>query len=352
MSWPHRLKLVLFALIPLIGLVAVAQSCAYLTTHRTITTAVDSVTGLTYYSMRIGQWPWSHRSFTPLNSLDLPDDEFLGLRPKAQCVHVLLAGDSFTFGDATDRARRWATLIGQMTARRHPDRCVRFFNIGVRNSTIDTTRARIRQVLPLIEPDAVILGQYQNDLTDLTLPGSPAYVRPDPATRRDQHWAAQVARAVPLYNNALVRFLTYCAFGFMIRHDIPYDVLETWSVLEGESKRELAARLKGIYHDLYGELVGELRGQGIAVAALAFPSKMDLLAGRSPETEYFATLADEFDVPFLALLPTLDAHRARMPYYLYDGHLNEFGNRIVAAAVWHWLFMSPTAPIPALGAAE
>ena len=51
--------------------------------------------------MRIGCWPWSHTSYTPINSLGLPDHEFVGLVPKDGCVHVLLAGDSYTFGDAT-----------------------------------------------------------------------------------------------------------------------------------------------------------------------------------------------------------------------------------------------------------
>ena len=99
--------------------------------------------------MRIGHWPWSHKSLTPLNSLDLPDEEFVGLVPHPGCVHVLFAGDSYTFGDATSEPLRWTTLIKGITARNLPDRCIRFFNIGVRNTTIDTTIVRIKQVLSI-----------------------------------------------------------------------------------------------------------------------------------------------------------------------------------------------------------
>jgi hypothetical protein len=346
--WGGRLKLVLFSVIPLLLVLAVAQSCAYVATHRSFGITTDSVTGQSYYSMRIGAWPWSHRSLTPMNSLGLPDREFVGYVPKGDCVHVLFAGDSYTFGDATSAEFRWTTLVEGMTARRFPNRCIRFFNIGVRNTTIDTTIVRIHQVLPLIQPDVVILAQYQNDLTDLANPGSPAWV-PAAADHPDSHWGTRLGRMVPGYNVSLLRYLTYNTFAFMIRQDIKYDVLGTWSVLEGDYKREFADKLKGIYHDLYGSLVKDMHDRDIEFAAVVFPSKMDLLAQRAPELEYFTGLAREFDVPHLSLMPALDAHRAEMPFYLYDGHMNEIGNRVSADAIWRWLFTTDPAPVPSLG---
>jgi hypothetical protein len=92
-----------------------------------------------------------------------------------------------------------------------------------------------------------------------------------------------------------------------------------------------------------------MREQNIELATLIFPSKMDVLAKRSPEGQYFEGLAREFQVPHLSLMPVLDANRAEMPFYMYDGHLNEFGNRIVAEAVWNWLFTTHPRPLSALG---
>ena len=349
--WGGRVKLVLFSLTPMLLVLALAQACAYMSIERTIEITTDSITGQTYYSMRIGRWPWSHRSLTPLNTLGLPDEEFVESAPKGECVHVLLAGDSFTFGDAISASVRWTTLLEDITARRAPDRCIRFFNIGIRNTTIDTTIVRIRQVIPLVHPDVVILGQYQNDLTDLANPGSPAWVPPGPSRPHDNHWGTRLARSVPGYRISLVRFATYQAFAFMIRNDVRYDVLETWSVLEGDAKREFAGKLKTIYRDLYASLVEELEAQDIEVAALIFPSKMDLLAKRSPEETYFTELAKEFDVPYLSLMPALDSNRSVMPYHIYDGHLNEIGNRIVADEVWKWLFTTHPAPVASLDGA-
>ena len=343
----RRLKLLAFSLIPVLVLLVLAQLLAYVEIKRTVETTADSATGLRYYSMRIGHWPWSHKSLTLINSLDLPDEEFVNVLPKGACLHVLFAGDSYTFGDATDRERRWTTLVAQMTARRLPDRCIRFFNISVRNSTIDTTIVRIHQVMPLIQPDVVILEQYQNDLTDLANPGSPAWVAAGNG-HPDSHWGTRLGRIVPGYNVSLLRFLTYRSFAFMIRHDIKYDVLHTWSVLVGDSKRDFAGKLKGIYHDLYASLVQEMRQRGIGFAVLTFPSKMDILAKRAPEEAYFTELAQEFGVPALSLWSALDTHRGGMPFYVYDGHMNEFGNQVTALAIWDWLFASDVAPIPQL----
>jgi len=347
-SWGGRLKLVVFALLPLVVILAIAQGLAYMAINRTISITTDSVTGQSYYSMKIGEWPWSHRSLTPINSLGLPDQEFSGFVPKGQCVHVLLAGDSYTFGDATSAEFRWGNVLQGMTARRFPDRCIRFFNIGVRNTTIDTTIVRIRQVLPLIQPDVVILSQYQNDLTDLANPGSPAWVPYGHGRAYDSHWGERLGRIVPGYNVSLLRYLTYNSFAFMIEHNIKYDVLKTWSVLETPGKQEYAKKLEGIYHDLYASLVQDMRQRHIELAVLIFPSKMYVLAKRSPEGMYFANLAREFNVPYMSLYSTLDMNRKGMPYYLYDGHMNEFGNKVSAEAIWRWLFTSEPAPVAAV----
>ena len=347
-TWRGRLKLVLFSLLPVIVLVVIGQLYAYLTIERTIVQTTDPVSGQQYYSMRIGLWPWSHKSYTPINSLGLPDQEFVGLVPKGSCIHVLLAGDSYTFGDATSAIYRWGDVLQGMTERRITNRCIRFFNIGVRNSTIDTTIVRIHQVLPLIQPDVVVLSQYQNDLTDLANPGSPAWVPAGRGRRYDSHWGERLARVVPGYNLSLERYLTYNAFKFMIEGNIKYDVLSTWSVLETPAKKEWAMKLEGIYHDLYGSLVKDMRSRNIQFVALVFPSKMDVLAKRSPEGEYFTSLAKEFAVPYLSLMPTLEAHRKPMPYHLYDGHMNEYGNAVSADAIWKWLFTSHPAPAPVL----
>ena len=42
---------------------------------------------------------------TPLNPLAFPDEEFVSIRPKGNCVHLVFAGDSYVIGDGVDREK-------------------------------------------------------------------------------------------------------------------------------------------------------------------------------------------------------------------------------------------------------
>lgn len=122
---------------------------------------------------------------TPLNSLAFLDEEFVSIRPKGNCVHLVFAGDSYVIGDGVDREKSFFQLIKQWSAREHGERGLRFFNIAQRATTIEHQLRRIRETFPVLDPDIVILGQFQNDLTDLTKPGFVAHELPD-----SQRWKA------------------------------------------------------------------------------------------------------------------------------------------------------------------
>jgi hypothetical protein len=339
-GWGGRLKLIAFSLLPALVLLFIAEFLAHLTIYRDIRVEEDPILGGgAVYRMHFGRAWWGHTSETPLNTLGFPDREFVGFVPKGECTHVVFAGDSFTFGDAVDRHRNYVSLVERAVQRSHPDRCIRVFNLGERMTTIDRQAEHIRSTLALLDPDLVILGQYQNDITDLTNPGSVAYVPPDTTAQDNPNWWGDVVRTrVPFSNANLVRFLSYRAFAFLITSGIPYDLLAQWSVLEDPRNQEMADRLTGIYREIFVELVEELRGGGIEFGVLVFPSKLDLMAHRSPEEAFFLTLAGETDVPALPLYGPLDRNRTPYPFQMYDGHLSEAGNEVVAREVYGWLF--------------
>ena len=346
-GWKRRLKLLVFSLIPLVALVLVGQLVASLTIHRSFTFGTDSLSGVTHYVMRVGRLPWSGTTVTALNSLGLPDGEFVNILPKGDCIHVVFSGDSFTFGDAVDGDSTWVSLIRQRTAHLNPDRCIRVFNIAQRMTTIEQQAARIRETRDLLQPDIVVLGQFQNDLTDLTMPGSIAY-EPETSGHGTTFWGDILRKSVPGFNSALLRMVTYRSFAFLTANNYRLDVLSRWSVLADTANGEFADRLKGIYRDMYADLVQELRAQGVGFAVVILPSKMDLMAQRYPEGEFFRSLAEEFQVPYLDLTPTLSANRKPFPYQVYDGHLNERGNRIVARTVYDWMFVAGQGPFASL----
>lgn len=355
MSWGSRIKLLIFSLIPVIVLLILADTYASFRIYRDISVEEDPlVGGPAVYHMHFGKGWWGQRTETPLNSLGFPDEEFVPLGPKGDCVHVVFVGDSFTFGDAVDRHRNFVSLVERAFGRKYPDRCIRFFNLGQRETTIEEQMGFIRKTKAVLEPDVVILGQYQNDLTDLTNPGNAAYEPPPAEGEESEVWWGNVVRhRVPFANASLVRYLSYHAFAFMITRGIEYDVLSQWSVLADASNHALAERLTSIYGQMYEELLAELRAEGTEFGVIIMPSKLDLLAGRYPEGEFFAGLAQENDVPYLAVFDALDRSREEYPYQMYDGHLSEAGNEVVAREVFQWLTTADPDrnPFPALRAA-
>jgi hypothetical protein len=343
-GWKGRTKLILFSLVPTLVLLILAEFAANLTIYRDIRVEEDPLAGgQAVYRMRFGKAWWGKESQTPLNSLGFPDREFSSVGPKGDCVHVVFAGDSFTFGDAVDRHRNFVSLVERAMARRYPDACLRVFNLGERMTTIDRQAEHIRSTLQLLDPDLVIVGQYQNDLTDLTNPGAAAYEPPPPPDStagidgNANFWGDVVRNRVPFSNAALIRLLSYHAFAFLVTSGIEYDVLAQWSVLEDPRNQAMADRLTGIYREIHLDLLEELRARGTEVGVLIFPSKLDIMAKRAPEDAFFRALAEEAETPYLSLFNTLNENRSPYTYQMYDGHLSEAGNALVARDIFDWL---------------
>lgn len=346
-SWRGRVKMVLFALTPAVLLVVVAESLTALAIHRTFWVETDELTSRRTYIFRMGHYPWSLETRTPLNSLGFPDDEFVNIRPKGSCTHVVFAGDSFTFGDGVNRDDSYVSLVRSWSGQRFPERCLRFFNIGERATTIEQHARHVDNNWDLLQPDIVILGQYQNDLTDLTKAGFAGHVATPNDGAAERNWSPPKVR-IPVVGASIVRWLSYRTFALLSQAGIRYDLLSRWSVLADDSNHALAERLIKQYVGLLDSTVESIRARGAGVGVVIIPSKFDVLAGRSPEEKFFVELAARRHVPALSLFSTFDATRARYQYLMYDGHLNTYGNYLVAKAVMSWLFDGEPAPFATL----
>lgn len=341
----HVAKLVLFSLAPAIVLIVIAETIATLSIPREGRITADSVTGRRVYTMRVGKWPWSRRTVTPLNSLGLPDEEFPPAASPKTCTHIVFAGDSFVFGDGVDRDSNFVEIIRRQVAGKPNVRCVRVFNLGERGTTIDRQARRILETLDRLQPDIVILGQYQNDLTDLTSPGA---VLGPPVPQPGAARGGRVNVPVPALNVNILKMLTYRSMAFMIQRGITRDELRRWSVMADSSRSAEATRLQETYTRLYAELATTLAQRRVAFGVIILPSKLDVLAARYPEEAFFVALAQRHGVPNLRMFPILHAQRSPYAFLMYDGHLNPQGNRLVAKAVLGWLFATEPAPFPAL----
>ena len=324
-----------------------AEACATFEIQRAANRSKDPATGQTRYTMRIGKFPWSRHSVTSINSQGFPDVEFASVPRKNNCIHIVFAGDSFVFGDGVDGDSNFVALVRQWSSEREPGRCVRVFNLGERGTTINRQANAVRETFDKLTPDIVILGQYQNDLTDLT---NPLSVRNDsllPPGHEGGNWTNVRARLGPANLN-LVRFLLYQAFGVAIRRDVHYDLLRQWSVLADSTRQSDAERLKETYGRLYESFVNEIRQRGVAFGVVIIPSKFDVLAGRFPEESYFVELARKNQVPYLTVFSLLDQNRSPYAFLTYDGHFNEHGNRLVGQAIYRWMYDTQPPPFPQL----
>jgi lysophospholipase L1-like esterase len=331
-------KLVVLSLFPTVLLLAIAETCSTLAIQRAVAVETDD-RGQRHYKMRVGRLPWSRESSIRLNSSGFPAIEFDSIGAKGECKHIVFLGDSFVFGDGVDGDSSFVSVFAQRSRDRNPRACVRVFNLGARGTTIDKQTQNLNQHITSLKPDVVILGQYQNDLTDLT------FSRHEQARQSASGASWQSTRdRFRTLNFNVVRFASYHMFSFAIQRGLHYDALRHWSVLADTQRSGLAEQLKTEYATQFIALKKGLAERGIGLAVMTLPSKLDLLAGRFPEEEFFRTLAHTAQVPYLPMFPVLNSNRKPNPFLMYDGHLNERGNRLVAEAVYDWLYATDPAP--------
>ena len=338
------LKLCILSALPAVVIFGGAETYSTLAIQRAVAVETDD-DGNRRYTMRIGRLPWSRESSTHLNSHGFPEIEFANIGEKGDCRHIVFLGDSFVFGDGVDSDSSFVSLVRNWADKRSTDRCTRVFNLGERGTTIDKQMRNINQHIAALNPDVVILGQYQNDLTDLL------FSRTEQARQvtgsKTEDWQAAKERFRSLNLN-IVKFASYHLFHGAIQRSVEYDLLKHWSVLADSQRVHLAERLKADYEAQFVALKDQLAARGIEFGVIILPSKFDLLAGRFPEGEYFQTVATRAQVPYLEIYPVLDEKRAPNPFLVYDGHLNERGNRLVAEAVYTWLFNAQPTQFPKL----
>ena len=335
----------LFSLAPAVALVVVAEVLSRLTISRQGRVTRDTATNRSVYVMRVGFWPWSRRTRTPLNSLGLPDEEFPQPGDPKRCRHVVFAGDSFTFGDGVDRDSNYVEVVRRRLSARDTVSCVRVFNLGERGTTIDRQIKRILETVDRLRPDLVILGQYQNDLTDLRAPGA---ILGPPMRPGEQPARRGVPEPRAAFNASSVKLLAYRSTAFMIERGIKRDQLAVWSVMADSTKRPEAQRLQEVYGRLFAQLADALARRNIEFGVVIIPSKLDVLAGRYPEEQFFVALAEQHRVPYLRTFPTFHERRTPYAFLVYDGHLSEHGNRLLGDAVYAWMTAQPP-PFLALG---
>lgn len=337
----ERGRLLLFAAVPAVLLVALLEFLSWLAIARDFEVVEPPGTDRRQYVFTVGHFPWSVSSRVAINSLGFPDVEFAEVT-EDECFRLLFVGDSYTFGDGVDDHESFVAVLRARLAARAKSPCVRVYNAGERASSIEQQLRNFRVVQPLLRPHAVVLAQYQNDLTDLTKTWF--------ASQAGRDTAVTGATWRPSFRveSSLLRWLSYRLIAAASMAGVKYDLLSRWSILSGSAPQARVEAILGIYTTVFDSLVKEVREAGADFATVVLPSKLDVLAGRSPEEPFFVSLAQSRQVPALPLFSAFDSVRRPYPYLLYDGHLNPSGNALVASAIELWFLDSVAAPFAEL----
>jgi hypothetical protein len=315
-----------FAMLPALVLFATAE---WLAAGRTVVVArffnaPGSTPGTTQrvYEKRIG-WPfWGTYGRVPLNSYGCGDDAYPPPAADAACARVLFLGDSMTFGDGVNTGERFTDhLKNDPTLNAHG--CTRIYNCAKPGWTITGETRELKTLAPILNPDLVIVGVYENDLADtvgLQVDGSP-----------NPQIVAEAA-FLPALTTVLAESWHEIHYHFS---DYIFTNEYSMFVKPGFDAQRLMAERR--YAEGFAGLMTAAAAHNTRVAVLWLPSMSQALGAPVPEEAIVRRIAEAHDVRFVSASGQFSRRATLYPFLAYDGHYNRRGHGLVAQAVRDWL---------------
>ena len=133
-----------------------------------------------------------------INSLGFRDTRDYALEKSPNTFRILVLGDSVTFGHGALSETTYPFLLEQELKRWRGDIDWQVWNLGVPGYNTSTELRYLEEVGPRYQPDLVVVGFYENDLADNSIPSHPS-----PARRALS--AAQRAMQRHLYSHELYK---------------------------------------------------------------------------------------------------------------------------------------------------
>lgn len=111
-----------------------------------------------------------------INALGFRDQRDYAIAKPAGAFRILVLGDSVTFGHGTRSDTTYPYLLEQRLRAWQPNVDWQVWNLGVPGYATSQELAYLDRVGPLYQPDLVIVGFYQNDLTGNVAPRPPTLI--------------------------------------------------------------------------------------------------------------------------------------------------------------------------------
>ena len=112
-----------------------------------------------------------------INALGFRDDRDYALDKPAGAVRILVLGDSVTFGHGTRSETTYPYLLEQRLREWKPEIQWQVWNLGVPGYATSQELAYLQRVAASYDPDLVVVGFYENDLTGNEPAHSPSALR-------------------------------------------------------------------------------------------------------------------------------------------------------------------------------
>jgi hypothetical protein len=259
-----------------------------------------------------------------INSLGYRGAEFPLIKPERQ-LRVLMAGDSFTFGDFVEDDESLPGQLQRALQCRLPSLVI---NAGVGGASIRTERHMIERGLA-VSPDLVVLTYYENDIADLEDPLWERLQR-----NRDAKSRLPLSVIYPIVKDSALWSLVndvqarWRGRRRLDRNGAPRPVADSDAGARQESLRSAYARE-------FTDVVALLRARKIPLMLATYPSHLSLRApAASANTEWVEALGESLGTQVVRLRTALeDSGLATEDLYALplDGHPRARAHEIAAA---------------------
>ena len=127
------------------------------------------------YDADIGHWlesnqqAYTHDKFVRINSVGIRDTEYDTVS-SPDSYRILALGDSQTFGNGLELADTWPKQLEAKLNQASTGKTIEVINAGLPGSDTWQHEIILKRLLPLYQPDAVILAFYVNDVVERFTP--------------------------------------------------------------------------------------------------------------------------------------------------------------------------------------
>lgn len=294
-----------------------------------------------------GHWIiWYHRPYhVETNSAGMRNTE----EPSEKAFRIVALGDSQTFGPYLANEDTWPAWTENHLRRHFKDpKRVQVFNGGIAGYTIYDELALLREKVVAFKPKLVVLGVFENDLTDLRRERKTGIgMRPaDSTLNRAQTLLKVIARSsalVTLAQQVKSRMQLEAAGVNVLRGE--------GNIITPSGRPDDYDMLAERYGELFRETVRLVRSNGIGLAVIYIPGPHAL----NDPTKTFEmeklirTLTTEEKVPYLDVSDAMRAENdPATDLYLMqrdprtgelagNGHLSRQGNAVIGRTLAKWL---------------